>query len=69
MDWHCATYSLLKLNNNSFQHCLAARLRSRDRNTPDYIFYIDFSISDLYSDIYRGDGIETTRPRIMHMFR
>ena len=30
MDWHCATYSLLKIN-NSFQHCLAARLRSRAR--------------------------------------
>ena len=53
-------------------HCLAAHSRSHDRdlhlhdqNTPDplYIFYIDFLISDLYSDIYKGDGIETS---LMH---
>ena len=44
-------------------HCLAVRLRScakaqhlHDQNTPDplYIFYIDFSISNSYSEYTKG---------------
>ena len=74
LEWFSEVDDMEKLDDVSTRsrrvHCLTARLRSRaralhphDRNTPDplYIFYIDFSISDLYSDIYKGDGIETRK--------